>query len=233
MDYVYVCRQGKNEELRYSIRSIEKNMPDGKVWVFGYRPDWYIGNFVQVADIGNKFDNIKNCISSISKNSEVSKNFVLMNDDFFALQKIDKVTNYHGGYLKDKIVRYKESKMSPKYIKLLELTFKQLLNRGISNPIDYDIHVPIIMNKKLLSDALSLAFFPRSSYGNLVKLEAENISDVKIYSRNEKVNWNNILKNNFVSTEDKSFLSLRQNILADMFNFPSKLENPNYKEDLS
>ena len=62
MDYVYTCRQGNNEELRYSLRSIEHNMPAGRVWVVGYRPDWYIGDFVQVKDIGSKFENIRNCI---------------------------------------------------------------------------------------------------------------------------------------------------------------------------
>jgi hypothetical protein len=232
VDYVYICRQGKNEELRYSLRSLENNMPQGNVWIFGYRPEWYVGNFIKVEDIGGKFDNIRNCIKKIVENKDVSDDFVLMNDDFFALQKINKIVNYHGGYLKDKIVRYKESKMSPKYIRLLELTFSQLLKGGISNPIDYDIHVPITMNKRLLSDALDLAFFPRSSYGNLVKLDAKNISDVKIYSRSEKINWGSIIKNDFVSTEDRSFLSLKENVLVDMFNTPSKFENPIYINDI-
>ena len=118
--------------------------------------------------------------------------------------------------------------MSPKYIKLLELTLKQLQNNGIQDPIDYDIHVPMTMNKTFLQKALDLAFFPRSSYGNLVNLKAKNIYDVKIYSRDGKINWEKILNNDFVSTEDRSFLSLKDNILNKMFNNPSKLENPNY-----
>jgi len=228
MDYVYVCRQGNNEELRYSLRSIEKNMPEGRVWVFGYRPDWYIGDFVKVNDIGGKFENIKNCISMIVENENVSNDFILMNDDFFALKKIDKIINYHGGFLEDKIIKYKTLRMSPKYIRLLELTLKQLKQNGISKPIDYDIHVPITFNKKILKDAINFAFFPRSSYGNLAKLEAVEISDVKIYSKNEKNDWSKIADNSFVSTEDTSFISLKKNILGNMFNSPSKLENPNY-----
>lgn len=228
MDYVYTCRQGNNEELRYSLRSIEHNMPAGRVWVVGYRPDWYIGDFVQVKDIGSKFENIRNCIKIISEHNEISDDFILMNDDFFALNKINNFNDYHGGSLENKIIRYKENKMSPKYIKLLELTLKQLQNNGIKDPVDYDIHVPMTMNKTFLQKALDLAFFPRSSYGNLVNLKAKNIYDVKIYSRDGKINWEKILNNDFVSTEDRSFLSLKDNILNKMFNNPSKLENPNY-----
>ncbi len=228
MDYVYICRSGQNEELRYSIRSLEMNMPAGRVWIFGYRPEWYIGDFVKVDDIGKKFDNIKNCIHAVSKNSEVSNDFILMNDDFFALKKINKIEDYNGGPLEDKILRYKESRMSPKYIKLLELTLKQLQNNGIDSPLDYDIHVPITMNKNILEKALKFAFFPRSAYGNLIKLKSTNISDVKIYGRDKKFDWGQILNNNFVSTEDNSFLTLKTNILEKMFVVPSSLENPKY-----
>lgn len=228
MDYVYICRSGDNDELRYSLRSIEENMPEGRVWVVGHRPIWYIGDFIPVDDIGGKFDNIVNCIKTVSENNDISDNFILMNDDFFALNPIDKLKNYHGGLLENKIARYKELRMAPKYIRLLELTLKQLKENGINNPIDYDIHVPIIMNKTILKDAINLAFFPRSAYGNLAKLEAIKITDVKIYSNGEKINWHEIINNDFVSTEDNSFISLKNNILDKMFDKPSQLENPNY-----
>jgi len=228
MDYVYICRSGDNDELRYSLRSIEENMPKGRVWVVGHRPIWYIGDFIPVDDIGGKFDNIVNCIKTVSENNDISDNFILMNDDFFALNPIDKLKNYHGGLLENKIARYKELRMAPKYIRLLELTLRQLKENGINSPIDYDIHVPIIMNKAILKDAINLAFFPRSAYGNLAKLEAIKITDVKIYSNGEKINWHEIINNDFVSTEDNSFISLKNNILNKMFDKPSQLENPNY-----
>ncbi len=40
-DVVYVVRPGdKNEELRYSIRSVIANLPHRKVWIAGYKPTW-------------------------------------------------------------------------------------------------------------------------------------------------------------------------------------------------
>lgn len=228
MDYVYICRHGDNEELRYSLRSIEKNMPAGDVWVFGYRPDWYIGNFIKVEDSGGKFDNIKNCILHIVENKDISDNFILMNDDFFALKKIQNFKNYNGGFLENKIKKYKELRMSPKYIKLLELTLKQLKNRGIDNPIDYDIHTPMSMNKKILKDCIDFAYFPRSTYGNFAKVDSLEISDVKIYSKNKTSKLSDILSHDFISTEDSSFILLKKTILANMFTEPSRFENPNY-----
>ena len=56
MDYVYTCRNSENEELLYSLRCLEENMPSGRVWLVGYRPKWYIGDFVSVKDVGNKFN---------------------------------------------------------------------------------------------------------------------------------------------------------------------------------
>lgn len=230
MDYVYICRDGKNEELRYSIRSVEKNMKPGKVWVVGYRPDWYIGDFIKVEDIGKKFDNIKNCIKVVSENNNISENFILMNDDFFAIKPIDCLENFHGGLLKNKIEKYKESRMSPKYIKLLTLTYNQLCDYGIKEPLDYDIHLPMMMNKTILREALKVAFFPRSAYGNIAQIDGKQISDVKIYA-NHNNDFVNIENNNlFVSTEDNSFLFLKDKILSKYFVDYSKFENPEYLE---
>jgi stress response protein SCP2 len=225
MDYVYICRNGKNEELRYSIRSLEKNMPNGNIFVIGYRPDWYIGNFIKVEDISSKFDNIKNCISVIKDTPKISDDFILMNDDFFALKPIEKIKIFHGGGLEDKINRYKENRMSPKYIRLLELTNKQLKRNGIDNPIDYDIHVPMPMNKEKLKSSIDIAYFPRSAYGNVNSIGGEKIIDVKIYKNAVK---KNIEDYSFISTEDQSFFDLKNKVLRDMFSKHSSIENPKY-----
>ena len=230
MDYVYICRDGENEELRYSLRSIEKNMPEGRVWLIGNRPRWYIGDLVYVKDVGGKFENIRNCTKVASEHSEISDNFVLMNDDFFALNKILTIPTLHGGLLIDKIERYKELGMASKYIKLLELTYKQLVSSGIKDPIDYDIHVPMIMNKNKLRESLDVAYFPRSAYGNFANIGGEEITDVKIYgSEKRKVSRDS----NFISTEDKSFISLRKSVLMHDFSKPGFFENPHYDVPLA
>lgn len=225
MDYVYICRSGDNDELRYSLRSIEENMPDGRVWVVGHRPMWYIGDFIPVDDVGGKFDNIVNCIKTVSENNDISDNFILMNDDFFVLKKLDSLPVFHGGLLKDKIERYKEQMMASKYIRLLELTYNQLLTNSIKDPMDYDIHVPMTMNKEKLRQAMDVAYFPRSAYGNFANIGGIKIKDVKIYG-STNINKDNDL--DFISTEDRSFVSLKDSLLENKFSKIGKLENPNY-----
>jgi hypothetical protein len=225
MDYVYICRSGDNDELRYSLRSIEENMPEGIVWVVGHRPLWYIGDFIPVDDVGGKFDNIKNCIKVASEHYEISDSFILMNDDFFALRKIENMPVLHGGFLKDKIERYKEQMMASKYIKLLELTYNELIKNNIKDPIDYDIHVPMVMNKEKLRQSMDIAYFPRSAYGNFASVGGIKITDVKMYG---SVQIKKDQTFDFLSTEDRSFISLRDSILKEKFSKVGKLENPNY-----
>ena len=55
MHFVYICKDGENEELRYSIRSVLKNTKDAVIWVVGGKPNWYIGNYIKVIQDQNKY----------------------------------------------------------------------------------------------------------------------------------------------------------------------------------
>ena len=228
MDLVYICKNGNNEELRYSIRSAVENFPHNDVWVIGGRPSWYSGNFIRVIDEGNKFDNIKKCISVIPSIEKISQDFVLMNDDFFFLKYIEKIPVYHGGLLKDKIDKYFELG-SRKYPRLLLKTFTDLSGQGIKNPIDYDIHVPMVMNKTMLDESIQKAYFPRSTYGNFHQIGGQLISDVKAYGAKSPLTSRSHdflnTDSEFVSTEDSSFIELYEKILKDRFLTPSKYES--------
>ena len=103
MQYVYVCRPGENEELRYSIRSVEANLPSGEIWVVGGKPSWYSGNYIPVDQVaGKQNDAIKN-LFTIVESDKIQENFVLMNDDFFVVKPVSKIKIYHGGTLENKI----------------------------------------------------------------------------------------------------------------------------------
>lgn len=227
MDYVYVCRAGINEELRYSIRSVLQNTPAENVWVIGGKPKWYKGNFVAVKDGHNKFDNIKKCMSVISQTEEISDDFVLMNDDFFILKEIETVPVYHGGYLKDKVMEYAKLSSGSYYTKLLEKTLRHLQKMGYEDPIDYDIHVPMTMNKHNLAIALQKPHLERSMYGNMFDIGGTKRSDVKVYQNGRLFNRSyDYLNNNseFVSSTDTSFNKLYKDLLKDLFTNPSKYE---------
>jgi hypothetical protein len=227
MDLVYICRSGENEELRYSIRSAVKNFSHDNIWVVGNKPDWYVGNFVEVPDKKTKFDNIIACTHAITDVGAISDDFVLMNDDFFFLKPLGKMPIYHGGLLRDKIDRY-ISLDSRRYSTLLSRTYNNLVRQGIKNPLDYDIHVPMIMNKAKLRSSIKKAYFPRSGYGNIHDVGGELVNDVKTYGPKNPLRFleGDIINNNhyFLSTEDTSFDKVYQSILKEMFPTPSKYE---------
>lgn len=228
MDYVYICRAGSNEELRYSIRSLVKNLPDVNVWVVGYKPDWYSGNFMPVEDIGKKFDNIYNALITLCGNEDISNEFILMNDDFFITDSIDSIPVMHGGLLKDKIKEYNQVVRNSLYVRILRATYDRLVALGVKDPIDYDIHVPMQMNRETLKEVAKRNLFPRSMYGNLANIGGEIIKDVKTYGPNSVMNVRSNdhknLKVPFISTEDKSFSIVYDEVLGAMFTEPSPYE---------
>ncbi len=227
MDLVYICRRGNNEELRYSIRSAVANLPHDKVWVVGNKPDWYSGDFVDVLDNKDKFDNIINCTYAITDVGAISDDFILMNDDFFFLKPMGKMPILHGGLLQDKIEKY-VSLGARKYATLLSKTYNNLVRQGIKNPLDYDIHVPMPMNKAKLKQSIKKAYFPRSGYGNIHNIGGEQIVDVKTYGSKNKLSPNSYDFLNgdmpFISTEDESFENVYNHILRDRFTVPSRYE---------
>jgi hypothetical protein len=227
VDYVYICREGNNEELRYSIRSVVKNTNCRNIWIIGHKPEWYSGNFFMVKDVGSKFSNIINCTKTIPLIDDISDDFIMMNDDFFFLKYIDSPTTYHGGRLKEKANSYSALGANG-YTALLRRTYKDLVRQGIKNPIDYEVHLPMPMNKKLLAESVDKAYFPRSAYGNLNKVGGELITDVKTYPENSPLvsrSFNFKDKDaRFVSTDDVSFQTVYDEVLRDMFPEPSQYE---------
>ena len=226
MDIVYVCRPGDNEELRYSIRSVVKNMPHDNIWLIGNKPKWYEGNFLSVPDTSNKYENIRNAIKSVSINSDISDDFVLMNDDFFVMNPLSEIPVFHGGLLIDKINDYITLVGMTRYVKLLMNTHRFLTNYGIKNPLDYDIHTPIQMNKANLTKIIHKKHFPRSMYGNIFNIGGTEIKDVKIYPNTSNLyskSYNIDTSIPYLSTLDSSFKGVFA-LLYGMFSDKSKYE---------
>ncbi len=225
MDCVYICRPGENEELRYSIRSVVNNLPHDNIWVVGYKPEWYSGNFISVPNTTTKFENIRLAIKTAAETENISKDFILMNDDFFIVKPVENVKILHGGLLIDKINRYKEILGPNRYVSILENTYKFLIKNKIESPLDYDIHTPMPINKDNILKIINRRHFPRSLYGNIFNIGGELTKDVKIYPEG------NLRKNDvdqdspYISAQDDSFNLIYEGFLKNNFNIKSKYEN--------
>lgn len=207
--FVYICRRGENEELRYSIRSVMSSFPDATIWVIGEPPRWYSGNKITVIQDQSKYKNAYNNLRAIIKSSSIPEKFVLMNDDFFILNKVDTIENFIGGTLWNKVIFHIDYIGNTSYTKMLKSTYDYLVSLGYEDPLDYELHVPINCKKSILKRSIKDGLLWRSIYGNLANLGGKQIKDVKVYdniANPKSANIDDITM--FLSTDDASFNKL-------------------------
>ena len=222
-----MCRPGDNEELRYSIRSVAKNAPVRNVWVVGDKPDWYVGNFIPTTPVGNAFDNVRNNLKHVIAHLEISEDFVLMNDDFFITRNVNSVYPYYGGLLIKRSQEHQELAGFNFYANFLRKTDAVLRQKGIKNPLNYELHVPMPFNKTKLAETIDAPFSIRSYYGNIHQIGGEEMQDVKIYSHIRFKSTSSSIDNGtpYLSTEDGAFLQVKD-YLHNLFPDPSAYELP-------
>jgi hypothetical protein len=228
MDFVYICRDGENEELRYSIRSVLLSFPEAKVWVVGGKPKWYSGNHVFLEQNDNKYANAVNNLKAVCDTSDISDNFILMNDDFFIIKKIETIEQFYNGLLSEKIDKFTKITGSSMYIRKLITTNNKLNKLGFTKPLDYELHVPMPMHKAGLLYILNQ--YPeclwRSMYGNLFNVGGSQMEDVKVYknkrhaARSAQITKNSI----YLSTEDTGLTIMVDNIFKELLTNPSPYE---------
>jgi hypothetical protein len=227
MDLVYLCRPGDNEELRYSIRSAVQNLPHDKIWVIGAKPDWYGGDFISVPQTASKYQNVRKSLDVICNANSISKDFVLMNDDFFIMGPVETIQPYHGGQLINKVNSYEDLNPRSGYTIMLQQTYLGLLKMGVQAPLDYELHIPMVMNRRSLRRVLKDSILWRSAYGNVYNIGGEQIDDVKFYAHGPLKRRSSDIKDpksNYLSSEDKSFTILLKMILEDRFPNASQYE---------
>jgi hypothetical protein len=144
-----------------------------------------------------------------------------MNDDFFILKQIDKIEYLHGGLLSNKIDRFKQLSRGSAYIKKLIETEKTLKQCGIQDPLDYELHTPMAMNKDKLKSIIEANqnCLWRSLYGNIFKVAGKETVDVKIYhsNLNKSISYKITNDSVYVSTDDITFNELWNTVLKKSF----------------
>ena len=107
-DFVYFLKESdENEELRFSLRSIEKNCGDliNRVVFVGGNPKGF-KNYTYIKthqQFTTKHLNVMHGIYTVceSKQPKITDNFILMNDDFYVLNSLDNIYAYTDGSMED------------------------------------------------------------------------------------------------------------------------------------
>jgi hypothetical protein len=236
VDVVWICRTGPNEELRYSIRSVAKNLAHENIVVVGGKPDWYTGRFIPVDTFidnqrsTNKYVNAKNNIQRIVDDSSISDEFIFMNDDFYVMKPIDRLQYYHGGYFEDKLNTFKLYSPDSSYTRMLQRTLSTLDALQVDAPLDYTLHIPMLYQKDKLAQTLRYDGSIRTLYGNMHKVGGRLMEDVKVHPKRSK-EWApkpfDYMRKDaaFLSTADSAFVEVKKNLLGPVFPEPSKYES--------
>ena len=152
-----------------------------------------------------------------------------MNDDFYIIKKIDNIETFHGGYLLNKINLYQKINGNSNYTRKLAATYKKIIGLGIEDPLDYELHVPMVMEKEKLKEVLKYEdqFLWRSMYGNTFNIKGKEMQDVKVYTKGPLVfkSYNlNIDSHTYLSSADSSFDIIYNKILKVNFKQKTKFE---------
>lgn len=185
VDVVYPVKvlPNDNSELRYSLRSIARNLPHRKAWAIGGEIDWLssIVGRIAASDNGEAFDNVNNKLMLAVENPFVSDPFIFMMDDVFVMKKQTKIPYYAIG--KSLLERMQKYDKFGAYARDLQEA-REILWWAKKDELDFEVHGPIIFKKAGLKQILRK--YPssghrRSLYCNFYKKRPTYTDDFKVY----------------------------------------------------
>lgn len=230
MDVVIPFRHSRNrdEELRYVLRSIERNIPElGDIYIIGPEPSWRPKNLVRIDfKRGRRLPYYKEYNIGIKllracDDQRISKKFLYHDDDEILLQPFDG-SYYHKGNTWDEIGCY---------IKTQQNTKALFPGKSINN---FNVHCPRIFDKELLKPVLtSLDWNLRYGYSiNTVYAVRNNIDGVCIEDVKFKscLPWDVLMKRyamnkRFFSIPDSAWKPDMKKLLNNLLPIPSKYES--------
>lgn len=212
-DVVYMVKDWPdNEELTYSIRSVEKNFPYKRIIIYGTQPkNLQVDKYYHVNQIGwTKWDRVQNMVIAACSNNHLTNYIWLFNDDFYVTRPVDEFFYYSNGKI-DGVVKglVKKYGYETSYARMLKHQAKVLRENGYTTD-SFTTHTPLLINRKVFIECINkfsgVRGF-RNLYGNYAKCTydlpypVKTVKDIKVRNRTEEVE--NIIP--FLSSSDKSF----------------------------
>lgn len=183
-DVVYFVKESpSNEELRYSLRSVEKNFPHNKVWIYGGKPnDIHPDEYVWRRQVGMKWERVRNMLRTACMNNAITEDFWLFNDDFFILKRIENPENHYYKTLEEHADEIERRNGSSLYTMRLRELAGLLRQEGFETK-NYAVHMPMLINRKKMAEVLDK--YPRTPmfralYGNYWNIGGTERADVKV-----------------------------------------------------
>lgn len=192
IDIVYPLGHGSkwdDNELRYSLRSVEKHLTGIRdIYIVGAFPDWLqnVKHIPYMDEDRWKEHRIALKILQACIQPGMSDNFLFMNDDHFLLKNF-KACEFPFYWKEQLSTSANGRRFDDAYRKSLANTHYALNERGLKT-YNFDVHCPIIYNKSMFQAIYKMydwvntnySFVIKSLYCNTMKIEGEQITDIKI-----------------------------------------------------
>ena len=231
IDIVYVLKKDvEPNELIYSLRSVEANMPHARV-VFvggkpdGIEPDLYLPH--EQRGVSN-WERSTSSIEYIAKCKEISDDFWLFNDDIFVMKPINELKPIYNGTLYRRVQAIEKKRMGAPSLYSTQLrATKELLDSERLHSYNYAVHMPMMINKAKALEVIRK--YPkckmfRSLYGNYHRVGGINRPDCKIVNLDTEPSKDAI----FLSTTEQSFAKGKVGeFIRSKFKKPSRFETGN------
>lgn len=206
MDIVIPVGPGNGEDLRFALRSYAMHLPHRGVWLIGERRVDLPGTEqIYVPQDVERHANAKANLWAAIEDDRISDTFLYCNDDFFVMNPLGEVPLFHRGMMQSHIAKTRVLVGQSPYVAAMERTEMLLKEIGITRPISYEAHAPLVVSKAGLADALELCrtdprLHERTIYGNLFNIGGKERDDVKFHHRSR--GWKG---EDLVSTRDEAF----------------------------
>jgi hypothetical protein len=190
-DVVIPVREGEpNDGLRYVLRSLAVNVPHATVWIAGYCPRWVTGvRHVPVRQRATKWQNSTANLRAAVDQPELGDRFVFACDDTFVLAPVEEIPVMHRGPVAELIADYQARGVAGRYVHGMAATARFLDWLGVPDPLSYEVHAPIPMDKAKAREALELparhrqrivVLHKRTLYGAYWRIGGHRVVDPKL-----------------------------------------------------
>lgn len=254
MDVVYILGNESpwdNNELRYSLRSVEKYLKGyNNIFIVGSAPLFIfpsieddstcclsftggpVIHWIKHEDNMNltKERRIMEKVKFACEQEVISDNFLFMNDDMFFLNPIN--ANEFPNYYKGTLLNSARKRSEDRYKRALMNAHNHLTKAG-HTALNFDTHAPIIYNKKNFLEVMNCVnwetltakrdgYVVKSLYANSLKLEGVFQPDCKIdQPMMPKLIRDKIVDRDFFSVGDHGLTDEMKKILDELYPEPS------------
>lgn len=229
LDIVYPVRAGDdNDELRYSLRTIEANFPHGEVWIVGHRPPWLTGvQHIPGNGQQHRHANVYHNVLTACAHPDIPERFAIFNDDFYITEHVAEIPTLYRGTLAAHLELQERLRINfgQWWPRSLFATMIALQTAGHREPLSYELHAPFVVDKAAMAETLQrfAGVQPenppqwRSLYGNMHNIGGEIGEDPKMTRPGP-------VKTPFHSTDDGSWRRYFQSYYRERFPEPSRYE---------